>query len=153
MQDRTPRTSKQDHAKSKQDQDKTKQDHRETKRIGLAGLAERLQFLDFLSLRDFLSEGNDDEFLIDRPLRGPEAARVRARVQSRCVRPFWLSCWMVAPPPLNTNEQCLRLRIIHPVVGVRDSRGKREMDAAFRHAPERVKRMASGAKAGRALWS
>ena len=130
--------------------------------FGLAGLAERLQFLDFLSLRDdFLSEGNDNEFLMDRPRRGRArgsagdfACRLGARVLCRCVRPFWLSCWMLDPPPLNTNEQFLPLRIIHPVVGVRDSRGGRhEMDAAFRHAPERMKRMASGANAGRALWS
>ena len=112
-----------------------------------------------LSLRDFLSEGNDHEFIMDRPRRGrargsagDTACQLRARVQSRCVRQFWLSCWMVAPPPLKTNFQFLPLRIIHPVVGVRDSRGRHEMGAAFRHAPERMKRMASGANAGRALW-
>ena len=40
--------------------------------FGLAGLAERLKFLDFLSLADFLREGNGHDFLMDRPRRGRE---------------------------------------------------------------------------------
>ena len=54
---------------------------------------------------------------------------------------------------IHPNDQFVRLRSIHPlVVGARGSRGRDEIDVAFRHGPERMKRMASGANAGRALW-
>ena len=124
--------------------------------FGMAGLAERLQFLDFLSLSDFLREGNDHDFLIDRKHHGARgsagdtACLLKARVHSRCARIFWQSCWMVEPPLLKTSEQFVRLFFIHPVVGARGS-CRDEIDVSFRHGPERMKRMASGANAGRAL--
>ena len=128
--------------------------------FGLAGLAERLKFLVFLSLADFLREGNGHDFLMDRPRRGrargiagDTAGLLKARIYNRSVWIFWQSCWMLVAPPGDTSDQFVQLRIIHPlVVGARGSRGRDEIDVAFRHGPERMKRMASGANAGRALW-